>query len=155
MSVATEKQDLKRGVDYIGVNCVFICHDGEGNVLLQKRAATCRDEAGVWDCGGGAMEHGETFEDTVRREVLEEYLAEVLEIEHVTTMNVLRNNNGTPTHWIANVHLVRVNPETAGIGEPHKVDAVEWFHVDALPENLHTMLPSQITLVRDRLMRES
>ncbi len=63
---------LKRGEDYIGVTCVFFCHDGNGRFLLHKRSEKCRDEQGRWDCGGGSMEHGETFEQAVCRESGEE-----------------------------------------------------------------------------------
>ena len=28
--------DLRKGVDFIGVTCVFYCHDGQGNLLLPK-----------------------------------------------------------------------------------------------------------------------
>lgn len=82
-----QQQDLRRGVDFIGVNCVFYCHDGNGKFLFHKRSKHCRDEHGHWDCGGGSMEFGETFEQTVRREVKEEYGTEPLEITHVGTQN--------------------------------------------------------------------
>ncbi len=52
---------MKKGIDYIGVTCVFYCHDGKGKLLLHKRSENCRDEKGRWDCGGGAMELGETL----------------------------------------------------------------------------------------------
>ena len=95
-------QEFKRGVDHIGVNCTFWCHDGNGRVLMHKRSTACRDEHGRWDFGAGSMEFGETFEDTVRREVLEEYGTEPLEIRYVTSVNVLREHNGRSTHWIKN-----------------------------------------------------
>lgn len=56
------KIDVKRGVDCIGVTCIFLCHDGNKRVLLHKRSVNCRDEHGRWDCGGGALEFGEEFE---------------------------------------------------------------------------------------------
>ena len=79
------KHDLKRGVDYIGVNVVFYCHDGKGNILLHKRSQQCRDELGRWDSGAGSMEFGESFADAVTREVFEEYGVKPKKIEYVMT----------------------------------------------------------------------
>ncbi len=67
------KMDLKKGVDFIGITCVFYCHDGKGKLLLHKRSKNCRDEVGRWHVGGGSMEFGEDFEETVKREIKEEY----------------------------------------------------------------------------------
>lgn len=64
---------MKQGFDYVGVTVVFYCHDGKRNLLLYKRSQNCRDEKGRWDCGGGAVKFGESFEQAVRREVKEEY----------------------------------------------------------------------------------
>jgi ADP-ribose pyrophosphatase YjhB (NUDIX family) len=68
---------MKKGIDYIGVTVCFYCHDGKGNLLLQKRSHKCRDEQGMWDCGGGSMRFGETFEEAARREIKEEYCCEL------------------------------------------------------------------------------
>lgn len=64
---------LRKGIDFIGVTCVFYCHDGKGNFLLHQRSENCKDEQGRWDCGGGGLEVGEEFEDGVKREIMEEY----------------------------------------------------------------------------------
>lgn len=38
---------MKKGEDFTGITIVFLCHDGEGNFLLAKRGAQCRDENGA------------------------------------------------------------------------------------------------------------
>lgn len=91
------KHDLRRGIDFIGVTCVFLCHDGGGKFVLQKRSAKCRDEQGRWDPGGGALEHGESFEDAIRREVHEEYCTDVDDVQFINVRNVLRTSQ-----WGAN-----------------------------------------------------
>jgi 8-oxo-dGTP pyrophosphatase MutT (NUDIX family) len=146
-----ENQNAKRGIDYIGVNCVFWCHDGNGKVLFHKRSKNCRDEQGTWDAGGGAMEFGETFEDCVRREAKEEYGVEALKIEYVTTKNVLRENNGRQTHWIKNLHRVLIDPKQAKIGEPHKMDELGWFTMDNLPSPLHSQIPDEVEAIKKYL----
>ena len=131
---------MKQGVDYIGVTCVFYCHDGKGNFLLHKRSKNCRDEQGRWDCGGGSMEFCETFEETVKREIKEEYDCDTLEIKYGGVSNVLREHNGKPTHWIALLFAVRVDSKKVKINVPEKMDAIGWFSPDKFPKPLHSML---------------
>ncbi|RKR91008.1 ADP-ribose pyrophosphatase YjhB (NUDIX family) [Micromonospora pisi] len=126
------------------VSCVFVCHDGAGRVLLARRGAGARDEPGTWDTGAGALEFGETFEAAVTREVGEEYATQPLDITVLGVRNVLRDQ--PPSHWVAVVFAVRVDPSTVTIGEPHKFDQLGWFTVDSLPEPLHSQLPPTLEL---------
>jgi len=136
---AEEKIDLRRGIDHIGVSASFVIHDGNGRVLLHKRSKQCRDEHGRWDVGGGAIEFGEPLEAAVRREVMEEFTAEPQEISFLTVYDAHRiSPDGKPTHWVAVIHAVRVNPEDVKIGEPHKIDDIGWFTSDELPGPLHS-----------------
>ncbi|OEU87589.1 RNA pyrophosphohydrolase [Streptomyces abyssalis] len=126
------------------VSCVFVCHDAAGRILLARRGAGARDEPGTWDTGAGALEHGETFEEAVTREVREEYRATPLTIETVGVRNILR---GRPvSHWVAVVFAVQVDPAQAEIGEPHKFDALGWFPPDGLPRPHHSQLPETLAL---------
>ncbi|MGW1988837.1 NUDIX domain-containing protein [Embleya sp. NPDC001921] len=134
------------------VSCVFVCHDGAGRVLLARRSAAARDEAGTWDTGAGALEWGETFERAVAREVREEYATEALSIETIGVRNVLRGDP-VETHWVAVVFAVAVDPERVSIGEPHKFDALEWFAPDALPTPLHSQCAGGLDLFHDWLNR--
>jgi ADP-ribose pyrophosphatase YjhB (NUDIX family) len=147
--------DLKKGIDFIGVTCMFFCHDGKGNILLQKRCQNCRDQQGRWYCGSGSMEFGESsFEDVIRREVAEEYGIDPLTVHFATATNVNREHNGRPTHWIALVHAVRVSREGVQIGEPEKIDEIGWFSIDALPDNVHSQLLRHLDLVKPFLDAE-
>lgn len=130
---------MRKGVDYIGVTCVFYCHDGKDNILLHKRSKKCRDEIGRWDCGGGAMELGETFEEAVRREVKEEYCCDIQELKFVTANNVIREHDDKKTHWIALLFTARVDPKKVKLGEPVKMEEIGWFPFDDLPTPLHSM----------------
>lgn len=139
---------MRIGKDCIGVVCIFVCHDGQGNVLLQKRSVNCRDEQGTWDCGGGKLEFGETFEDAVRREVKEEYGAAAHDLQLCGAHNVLREHDGERTHWVAMTFAVRVEPTEVVIGEPEKVDEIGWFRMDALPSPLHSAIAKDFTAVQ-------
>jgi 8-oxo-dGTP pyrophosphatase MutT (NUDIX family)/acyl-CoA thioesterase FadM len=127
------------------VSCVFVCHDGHGRVLLARRSAGARDEPGAWDAGAGALEHGESFEEAVAREVREEYRTEVRKLETLGVRNVLR---GPDSHWVAIVFAVEVDPDSVEIGEPHKFDRLGWFSPDAPPEPPHSQLTETLALFR-------
>jgi 8-oxo-dGTP pyrophosphatase MutT (NUDIX family) len=130
------------------VSVVFVCHDTAGRVLLARRGSGARDEPGTWDTGAGALEHGESFADAVRREVREEYATEARRIETIGVRNILR---GDPvSHWVAVVCAVEVDPATVRIGEPHKFDELGWFALDALPSPLHPQLPATLELFASR-----
>ena len=136
--IADEKKDLRRGIDHIGVSASFVVHDGKGRVLLQKRGAGARDENGRWDVGGGAIEFGESIDETVRREIKEELCTEPINIQFLTVYDAFREHGKDNTHWIAIMHAVEVNPKHVKIGEPHKIDELGWFTSDNLPSPLHS-----------------
>lgn len=145
-----EKYDLRKGIDFTGVTCVFFCTDGKGNLLLQKRGQNCRDEQGKWDNGGGSMEfYEESFEAVARREIKEEYCVEVGKIEFAGVRNVRRENNGIKTHWVAIIFVALItDPENICVGEPEKADEVRWFPFTSLPEDLHSQIPAQLEMVK-------
>lgn len=122
--------DQRRGIDFIGVTCSFVCHDGKGNFVLHRRSQNCRDEQGNWDNGGGAHEFGDKLEDTVRREIKEEYGADAIKLEYIKTYDAIRQlADGTPTHWVAVIFAALVNPKAVKNNEPYKIDDLGWFRM--------------------------
>jgi ADP-ribose pyrophosphatase YjhB (NUDIX family) len=142
---------MKKGIDYTGVTVVYLCHDGNGNFLLNKRSTHCRDEHGAWDCGGGGVEFGHTIEETLTKEIAEEYCTDILSYDFLGYRDVHREHAGKKTHWIALDFKVRIDPDQVANGEPHKFDAVKWFELDALPSPLHSQFPNFLKRYRDRL----
>ena len=142
---------MKKGEDYTGVTVVYFCHDGKGNFLLNKRSVNCRDEHGTWDPGGGGLEFGDTVENSLRKEIKEEYCTDVLEYEFLGYRDVHRENNGKKTHWVALDFKVLIDRSRVANGEPHKFDAVEWFTLDKFPTPLHSQLAKAIGLYKGRL----
>lgn len=142
---------MKKGEDYTGIVVCYFCHDGEGNVLLSKRSEQCRDEHGRWDPGGGGLEFGHSPEETLYKEILEEYCTDVLEYEFLGSRNLDRTHKGTRTHWVSLDFKVLVDKQKVKNGEPHKFDAVEWFAIDSLPKPLHSQVPHFLEKYNDKL----
>lgn len=141
--------DLKRGIDHIGVSASFVIHDGLGRILLHKRSNKCRDEHGRWDVGGGAIEFGESIEDAMRREVMEEFCVEPLAMQFLTVYDAHREHNGVKTHWIAIIYAIQVDPNKIKVGEPEKVDEIGWFTSKDLPSPLHSQFRKSFTAAHD------
>ena len=147
-----KEQGLKKGIDFTGITVVYFCHDGEGNVLMSKRSDKCRDEQGTWDQGGGAVEYGDSVEVTIEREIREEYCTTVLDREFLGFRDVHRVlENGQATHWIALDFAVRIDRSLVANGEPHKLEEVAWFRLDALPSPMHSQFPIFLRKYETRL----
>jgi 8-oxo-dGTP pyrophosphatase MutT (NUDIX family) len=144
VKVADEKTDRRRGIDHIGVSICAIVHDGQGKILMMKRGQNARDEHGNWDICGGALEFGELVEDAIARELQEELCTAPLEIQFLTAYEAHRLYNGDPTHWIALLHGVKVDPKTVKLGEPDKFDDFGWFRKDELPTPQHSQFPKAL-----------
>lgn len=144
---------MKQGQDHIGVCVVYFCHDGKGNHVRAKRNQTARDEKGRWDIGGGGVEFGDTIEHTLRKEIKEEYGADVLDYEFLGYRDVHRENEGHKTHWVALDFKVLVDPKQVRLNEPHKFDAIEWFTLDDVPENVHSQFPEFLSKYKEKLVQ--
>ncbi|MFC1741194.1 NUDIX domain-containing protein [Nanoarchaeota archaeon] len=144
---------MKKGIDYTGISVVYLCHDGAGNFLLNKRSPNCRDEHGRWDCGGGGLEFGHKVIDTLKKEISEEFCADVLDHEFLGYRDVHREHEGNKTHWLAVDFKVLIDRSGVQNGEPHKFSEVGWFRWGEFPENLHSQLPNFLSLYKDKLER--
>lgn len=143
---------MKKGEDYTGISIVYLCHDGKGNYVLAKRSKNCRDEHGVWDCGGGGLEFGDTVLNTLKKEIEEEYCTNIISSEFLGYRDVHRTHNGKPTHWVTLDFLVQVNPLQVKNGEPHKFDDIGWFKSTSFPKELHSQLPKFLEVYHSKIV---
>jgi 8-oxo-dGTP pyrophosphatase MutT (NUDIX family) len=144
---------MKKGIDFTGVTIVYFCHDGKGNFLMHKRGQQARDENGHWDIGAGGLELHDTVENTLRKEIKEEYCTDVISFEFLGYRDVHRIHNGQPTHWIALDFKVLVDPSKVKNGEPHKFDEVQWFTQETVfaEDRQHSQLPHFLEKYKDKL----
>lgn len=141
------------GIDYVGVNTAFICHDGQGRILLQRRSNRCRDEQGRWDNGAGELAFGQEWDESCRREIKEEYGCDVRQLDFLGVFNLLRRHDGQPTHWVAVCFAALVDSSEVRVMEPEKNDGNQWFTLDSLPTPLHSGSAEVIERFRGALMQ--
>lgn len=143
---------MQKGFDYIGVTVSYICHDGKGNYVLSKRGQNARDEKGTWDFGGGGIDFGDTIEQTLLKELKEEYCVDPVSYEFLGYDDIFRNLDGKKSHWVSFNFLVLVDPKQVKNGEPHKFDEVEFFRLDNPPSPLHSTFYHYLEKFKDKLI---
>jgi mutator protein MutT len=126
---------MRKGIDYIGVGAGALVFNSEGKVLIAQRGHNANNEAGKWDFPGGTVEFGETIQDTLIRELMEEL---GLEIEIRELLDVV--NHIIPEekqHWVSASYLAIHKSGEAKILETDKCTDFEWVYIrDINPEIL-------------------
>ena len=129
--------DLRKIVGHrplLQVGAGIIVVDAQGRILLQLRS-----DNHSWSYAGGSIELDENVEDTARRELFEEtgLIAEKLELFGVFSGKELHYvyPNGDE---VSNVDIVYVCRQYSGTlkCQEGEVDALEFFPIDQIPENL-------------------
>lgn len=140
-----------QGVNFVGVATVYFCHDGKGNFIMAKRSDKARDENDRWDIGGGGLDFDFSVEETLRKEIKEEYCTEVKSYEFLGYRDVFRENKGKKTHWITLDFKVLIDAQKVELGEPDKFTDLQWFKLNQLPTDLHSQLPHFLEIYKDKL----
>jgi 8-oxo-dGTP diphosphatase len=113
----------------VGVG-VFVIKDNK--FLMLKRQGS--HGAGTWTVPGGWIEFGETFEQTAKREVLEEVGVEIDNVRFGAVSNNVfdKENVHSITIWL----LCDYKSGEPKILEPHKATGIKWCDFDSLPKPL-------------------
>ncbi|GAB4549087.1 MAG: NUDIX domain-containing protein [Anaerolineae bacterium] len=137
---------MQRGIDYIGVGVGAIIVDAHGRVFLAKRGPKARNERGLWEFPGGAVEFGERLRDALAREIFEEFRIriEVGEMLNLTD-HILPDEH---QHWVSPSYLCRIVEGEPTIAEPEKCEAIGWFALDDIPESLTQVTRHDLALYR-------
>ncbi len=140
-----------QGIKYVGVAIVYFCHDGKGSFIMAKRSKKARDENGKWDIGGGGLDFDLSVEETIKKEIKEEYCTDVLSHDFLGFRDVFRTHKGKKTHWIALDFKVLVDRKKVTIGEPELFTDLDWFRLENLPDGVHSQFPAFIKKYHDKL----
>lgn len=137
---------MRRGIDYIGVGVGAIIRDDQGRVFLAKRGPQAKNERGLWEFPGGAVEFGETLRDALAREIYEEY-GIIIRVEDLLTVtdHILPDER---QHWVSPSFICRILEGTPTIREPEKCSAIGWFALDAMPDDLTLVTRHDLELYR-------
>lgn len=141
--------DLRRSVGHIplfmpGAGVFFV--DGENRVLLQRR----RDN-GLWAGTGGAMEPGETFEETVRREAVEEVGLLPMDLQRLGVYSGEELHytypNGDEVYVVAVAYVCTCYEGTLTVDQEECIEA-RFFRLDEIPEDA-VIHPADVPMLRD------
>ena len=119
----------------IGVNGFLV----RNNQLLLGQRKNCFG-AGDWGLPGGHLEFGESLEQAVTRELLEET---GLSINEWTFSNLVNYPN-EKDHYLQIGFIAKDFIGEPQIMEPEKCFAWRWFDLDALPENIFAPHQKQV-----------
>lgn len=111
----------------VGAGVVII---KDGKTLLAKRKGSHAE--GYYGSLGGHVEHGESPIEAVKREALEELGIEIGNIKFATCMNMVKYGK----HYIDISFVAEIVSGEPTICEPHKIEHLDWYPLDELPEPL-------------------
>ncbi|MBN1371905.1 MAG: NUDIX domain-containing protein [Anaerolineaceae bacterium] len=139
---------MKRGVDYIGVGVGAIIVAEDGRLFLARRGPLAKNERGLWEFPGGSVEFGERLKDALQREIAEEYGIQIEVGELLDVVDHLLPEEGQ--HWVSPTFICRVTEGEPVICEPGKCDAIGWFRIEEIPENLSVVSRSNLAHYLER-----
>jgi mutator protein MutT len=132
---------MKKGIDYVGVGVGAVIRDKEGKFFLAKRGPKAKNEHGRWEFPGGGVEFGETMEETIIREIKEEFDFDIEPLEPFLPVNHLIPRE--KQHWLAIPYLCRYKRGIPRIGEPDKCSEIGWLSLPEIKNKPLTIATSQ------------
>lgn len=116
-------------------------------ILLMRRKNT-GDNDGEFELPGGHLEKDEDLFTAIIREANEEILID-LKREDLKIAHIMHHYTGERINFIFTANGIDLNPK---IGEPDKCDKLEWFDVNALPNNISEKMKHIIENIKKNIV---
>jgi len=140
---------VQRGIDYIGVGVGAIIVNERGQLFLARRGPAAKNERGLWEFPGGAVEFGETLALALAREMREEYGIEIAVGKLLDVVDHILPKEGQ--HWVSPTFVCTIRAGEPHIREPGKCSAIGWFALDEVPEGLTQITRLNLHHYRERV----
>lgn len=142
---------MEKGVDFIGVGIGVIIINKERKLFASMRGPKARNEVGKWEFPGGAVEFGHTLEETVLREMKEEFGIDVEILDVLGTCNHIIPRE--KQHWVTTGFICRISKGIPNILEPEKCEKIGWFTIDELANmNVSSITNERIIQLRKKYL---
>ena len=140
-----------KGRELVGATIVFMCHDGNGNIVMMKRSQNARDEKSKLDIGRWSLEFSNIVISTLKREIKEEHSTDVLNFDFLGYRDVYREDEDGSSRWIVLDFLVLIDKGKVKIGEPDKFTDLKWFKFGKFPQDTHSQFPVFLKTYKHKL----
>jgi 8-oxo-dGTP diphosphatase len=111
----------------------------DGKILLGLRKGSYGESHYGWP--GGHMEYMESFEDTAKRETMEET---GMEIDNVRFLRLYNLKEYAPKHYVDIALAADWKSGQPKVMEPEKCEGWDWYDINSLPSPLFATGPSII-----------
>jgi mutator protein MutT len=144
---------MKPGIDYIGVGAGAIIVNEKGQVFMDCRGPESRNEKGLWEFPGGAVEYGEKIADALRREIREEFGIEIAVGELLDVIDHILPDEHQ--HWVSPTFICSIISGQPEIKEPTKCSEIGWFDPFKKLEHLTWITRESLTHYQQYLLKNN
>lgn len=119
---------MKAGIDYIGVGVGALIFNDEGKFLITLRGPKAKNERGTWEIPGGKVEFGESIEQAIKREIMEEHGIEI-EVKELLQVadHIIPDEK---QHWVSPTLICEIVSGKPVIKEPEKCSEIRWVSLE-------------------------
>ncbi len=140
-----------RGRDYIGVGVGAVIVNERGQVFMAKRGPKSRNERGLWEFPGGAVEFGEKLADALMREMFEEFGIRIEVGDLIDVCDHILPEEGQ--HWVSPSYICRIVAGVPAIHEHEKCSEIGWFDLASIPADLTLISKESLEHYRQKIKR--